>query len=291
MGTDPTTYKEALEMLKACRGNDMDRPLAKNTRLRGVVQREPGTAGEIPWNPRRDDEPLYLFIEYHNTRIVKYWPNGNYTLSGVFTPTTRNRMNRFSPFRAFAHNGIGFIGTRTKTRAYRAGMKLRTNGGLIVQPDSQLSGEKWMNPIDAMEYYDQVLVYASHLARRLVNGLLEGWTNARRSHNDSYLVSSVKHKRYTGAVVTQILDDVGQLHVYQKLLNTLHPKSYPYYWRKPTNEGEEVERYALQFKGFYDDEILGNFKHPRKKQVELKQTFIDGLLAAFGLSEAERSGW
>lgn len=286
MGIDPTTYDEALERLKGgLSGANYELKVARNTTLSAHF------SDRVHWTRSCKEEPTVINLSFHHTDIVRYFPDGKFRLAGIFTPSTRQRIAQFTPFTPFVQGKYGFIGTPGKTRAYRAGMCLRSDGWLLESDHPQVSGEEWMNPIDAMEYFEACGPYTSQLLFRLLHGKLEGWDSTSNYGGDGFLVKCVLEKKYAGEVVVQLMDDGGDLRRYQKLLDTLKPENYRKYWLTPTNEEEETEKYQLELRGFIKEALGTNCRHPHKKHGEFKQEFLHMLFAAFGLEEAQKSGW
>jgi hypothetical protein len=283
MGTDPTTYKDALEMLREhrCTRGFIRKKLANNTYLTGTVV----TGGGRTWD-RTGPDPDFMSVELHGTQVVRMHSDGTYRLAGMNTWTTRNRIKRFSPFYPHVWNGYGVVSTDTKLRPYYPEMKLKADGTLILDND-----DRWLNSIDMKDVLESAPSYAGFLARKLLHGKLEGWTKTARVIGDKFLLKAMREKTYSGEVVVQLLDDSGEFRRYRDLLLTLRPNVYRRFWLKPHTVEEELERYSNDLQGFSPGVPGMNISHPRKLHQELKRVFTNVLFAAARLQEAERSGW
>lgn len=284
MGTDPTTYNEAKELLDQLpkrKGQKRQKKVANNTWVKDKVifDIEGPPSGGVP-------NRSYFAIELHGTDVVKMFRDGSYQLAGTNTWTTRDRINRFSPFHVHVWCKQGVVETKTKLRPYYPEMRLKADGTLILDND-----DRWLNSIDMREVLESAPTYAGFLARHLLHGKLEGWTKTARVLGDKFLLQAMQKKTYSGEVVVQLLDDAGEFRRYRDLLLTLRPNVYRRYWLKPHTVEEELERYSNDLQGFKPGVPGMNISHPRKLHQELKRLFTNVLFAAARLQEAERSGW
>lgn len=87
------TYQDAADMMRSARSPEDGKPLANNTRL----------------YPRGENYAVRL----HSTDVVTLHPDGTYTLSsgGWRTPTTKQRINDFSPARVSQWDNAWHVAT------------------------------------------------------------------------------------------------------------------------------------------------------------------------------------
>jgi hypothetical protein len=284
MTGDPTTYKEALSMLQGYRRSHQKK-LCNNTYLKGRLVPDGSMKRDWYWS-KDGGEPTYFAVVLHGVEVVKMYKDGRYQLAGINSWTTRDRINRFSPFRACTWGGYGIIETDTGSHPYFPHMMMQPNGELVLPTD-----DEWFNTIDASDYIDKSEKYAGFLARKLVYGRLEGHDPATLPVSDEELVKAVLAKEYSFNVALQLIDDAGEIVRYRKLLDTLKPEVYRRYWLKPHTVDEELERYSNDLVGRTPAGVVPgrSFKHPRRLQPELKGIFTNVLRAAAKLEKAERS--
>lgn len=106
------TYEEASNLFATARSPERGKPLANNTRLY-----------------KRGDE---FEIVLHQTAVVSILPEGRYILrtGGWNTLTTRDRINRYAPGRAFTKDGIMYW--------HGSGDALIFEEGMIVSEEGQV---------------------------------------------------------------------------------------------------------------------------------------------------------
>ena len=287
MSDEPTTYQEAMELLDRSTASKAKRrkKLRGNTWLADKVSLDNETHGKggVP----EYTKSFYVAVEFHGVDVVKMFRDGHYQLAGIYTPTTRDRISRYSPFDAYTYRGYGIISTESGERPYFPHMMMRRDGALVV--GKLVKSLSWLNNINIRHYIDEVERYSGFLARKLLNGKLDGWNG--RTYRDRKLIGSVLDKNYCGDVVVQMLTNAQELHSYNDVLATLKPEVYSQYWLKPHTVEEEVERYANDLMGKHPGLPGRNFKHPRKLHKEMKELFIHQLCIAAKLEKAERSGY
>lgn len=75
-----------------------------------------------------------IAIVYHGTAVVVHHRDGSFTLDmgGFNTPTTRRRINQYSPASVYQRKFEQYVGYRGNTYAYQPGMTLYPNGEVTL---------------------------------------------------------------------------------------------------------------------------------------------------------------
>jgi hypothetical protein len=77
-----------------------------------------------------------IFILYHNTDIMSFYPNGDIKLhiGNWFTVTTKQRLNQYLP------SGIGVYSHRGEWFLYRGQPMAVFTNGMTIHPDGRITG-------------------------------------------------------------------------------------------------------------------------------------------------------
>lgn len=128
----------------------------------------------------------YLACLYHNTEVVKFYPNGDIVLDngGWYTSTTKERINwMLDGHRLSQSNGVWFINDK------------RFQPGMIIKADGSIQGEAKDNPKADKQLKAKVKKYAQLCAANLPldkpsNG--DCWYCSMTTQDDQSLGDAVK---------------------------------------------------------------------------------------------------
>jgi len=104
------TYNEAKELYESAKDKEKGKPIANNTRL------------------YKNGHNYHICL--HRTDIIIIKPNDYYELhtGGWRTPTTKERINRFSPINVYQHRGTWLYNDDC---VFEEGMVVNSNGNRI----------------------------------------------------------------------------------------------------------------------------------------------------------------
>lgn len=167
-------------------------------------------------------EGSQFIVKYHDTDIVKFIDDSKVELntSGYLTPTTKNRLNDFSPARISQKGGIWYVYSNGTKVAYHDGMIVDSDGAPIhyIDMTSELEEKKRILDSEVRDYIKGFVAYF------LDNGFQQPspgdcWDCLFTSGTSlEHVWSHVKERYYFGAFLRTCVKETGRTQFYIQLI-------------------------------------------------------------------------